>query len=104
MTSWYRLDLGDGAQAFQPSGRILDAWLAASVKSGGLPYDHAVFSRNDLRENMVTAYFSPAAADLAAMLDATPCDPPLRDERLGLLAGDVRAWNLLFTDQSLNKR
>ncbi len=95
MTTWYSKEIGDGAQAFAPSGNIQEAFLALALR-GQLPYDLAVFSEHDLRRNVVTAYFSPAAKVLADMFQAQPCEPPKRSRHFGLLVGDARAWDLLF--------
>lgn len=95
MTTWYSKEIGDGAQAFDPSGDIQEAFLALALR-GQIPYDLAVFSEHDLHRKMVTVYFSPAAKVLANMFEGQPCDPPQRSSHFGLLVGDARAWDLLF--------
>ena len=61
----------------------------------------AVFTRQESQGRLhceVTAYFSPAAGELAHAFDAQPCEkPPLTD--LALLAGDRRAWSVLFPEK-----
>ena len=95
MNSWYSKEIGNGAEAFDPSGKIQEAFLALTMRSQ-LPYDLAVFSEHDLRRNLVTVYFSPAAKVLADMFEGQPCEPPQRSRHFGLLVGDARAWDLLF--------
>ena len=70
-----------------------------SVMESGMPHDIAVFTRSDSEGRLhceVTAYFSPAAAEVARQFDAQPCGKP---SRLGLtlLAGDESVWDALFT-------
>jgi len=58
----------------------------------------AVFTRYDSEGRLqceVTAFFSPAAANLAAIFDAQPCFKPPR-EGLDLLAGDLHCWEKIF--------
>jgi hypothetical protein len=85
--------------ASAPSDQILEAFKPAFV-AAGRPADMAVFTRYDTEGHLqceVTAYFSPAAADLARAFDARPCSKPAR-EGLGLLAGEERAWSVLFSE------
>lgn len=98
MTTWYSTEIGNGMQAFDPSRKIQDAFLALAMR-GQLPYDFAVFSEHDLRRNVVTVYFSPSAKVLADMFEGKPCNPPQRSRHFGLLVGDARAWDLLFPTQ-----
>ena len=95
MKTWYSKEIGDGVQAFDPSGKVQDAFLSLALR-GPLPYDLAVFSEHDLHRNVVTAYFSPAAKVLADLFETTPCEPPQRSRHFGLLVGDARACDLLF--------
>jgi len=96
MSEWYSKDLGDGVQAFAPSGQILEAFIPAFA-AAGQPIEMAVYSRYDLKANVVTVYFSPAAASLAKTFDATSCEKP-SFERLGLLVGDQRSVGILFPE------
>jgi hypothetical protein len=59
----------------------------------------AVFSRYDLAANLVTVYFSPGAEVLAKAFGAQPSAKP-NSERLTLLVGDARAWDLFFPKRS----
>lgn len=93
--TWRSLPLGDGVEAFAPTGRIQDAYLALDTATT-LPLDCAVFSYYDLGENVVTVYFSPAASRLASAFGATPCPKPERREGFSMIVGAMRAWDLLF--------
>jgi hypothetical protein len=97
MESWYSKALGDGAAAFAPSVRI-QKMFPPLFTALGQPSRMAVFSRHDRRANVVTAYFSPAAAQLAAFFDATPCEKPPSDG-IGLLVGDARCWEIYFPER-----
>lgn len=59
----------------------------------------AMFSKSESTSDAheVTIYFSPAAATFAKTIDGTaPSERPSR-ENLGLLVGDQRCWNVLFS-------
>jgi len=99
MGSWYSKVLGDGMVAHLPSGQIEEAFRKLFTASGN-PADMAVFTRYDSEGHLhceVTAYFSPAAAEVARTFAAEPCARPVRDG-LGLLAGDQRCWAALFPE------
>ena len=69
-------------------------------EAAGMPADMAVFTRHESEGRLhceVIAYFSPAAAKVAKMVGAEPCEKPARRE-LGLLMGEIRAWEVLFTE------
>jgi hypothetical protein len=60
----------------------------------------AVFTRHESEGRLhckVTAYFSPAAGEVARAFGAQPCAKPAR-AGLGLLAGDKLSWPVLFPD------
>lgn len=97
MGTWFKKELGDGTEAFAPSNQIVESFLPAFAAAGS-PTDMAVFSRYDLRENMVTVYFSPAAKTLAGKFSAEPCDKPTFEKGLGLLVGDQRSVGNLFPE------
>jgi len=97
MTSWFAKSLGDGMTASELSDEIEKAFLPLFV-AAGRPPDMAVFTRYDSEGRLqceATAFFSPAAAHLAAMFDAEPCTKPSR-EGLDLLAGDPQCWEQIF--------
>ena len=69
-------------------------------ESAGMPADMAVFTRHESEGRLhceVVAYFSPAAAKVAEMVGAELCEKPVRRE-LGLLAGVIHAWEVLFPE------
>ena len=97
MTTWYSKDIGNGIEAYEPSNQIQDAFLPLFAAAGN-PVDMAVFSRYDLRANVVTVYFSPAAAELAQTFSAIPCEKPSFENHLALLVGDQRSIGTLFPE------
>ena len=99
MEFWYSKELGDGMMASMPSDEIQEAFLKSFI-AAGKPLNMAVFTRYESGGRLhceVTAYFSPAAADVAKAFDAEPCEKPSRTG-LGLLAGDERSWSTLFPE------
>lgn len=88
--SWYCLALGDGLLATVPLNDIEAAFR--QLHPAGAPPDAAIFSRHRLDglQCQVTAYFSPALADLARQFNAHPCGKPATGE-LELLAGSAAA-------------
>lgn len=105
LNDWFCRELGDGVDAYEPSARIQKAFMAAFI-AAGQPVEMAVFSRYDLRSNVVTVYFPPAAAVLASVVHATPCAKPALAEHpgLGLLVGNARCWEALFPGESVMLR
>lgn len=100
MGKWYSLSLGDGLTAGLSSSEIEAAFLK-SFRAAGNPPEMAVFTRPESEGRLhceVIAYFSPAAQTVAQAFDAQPCAKPARTG-LGLLAGDERAWLLLFAEE-----
>jgi len=98
MNTWFAVALGDGIEAYEPSQKIQEIFTPVFV-AAGLPFDMAVFSRYDLDENIVTAYFSPSAHAIAKLFNATLCEKPSRPD-LTLLVGDVRCWDIFFPIQN----
>jgi hypothetical protein len=99
MNSWYSISLGDGIMAPTPTAEIEEKFLQSFAASGEPP-EMAVFTRAESEGRLhceVIAYFSPAAAAIATAFDAEPCGKPAR-AGLGLLAGDERAWSVLFPE------
>jgi hypothetical protein len=97
MDSWYSKELGDAITASMPSAEIEQAFQQMFV-AAGMPLNMAVFTRQESDGRLhceVTAYFSPATKDIAYAFDAQPCEKPALDN-LALLAGDPRAWSILF--------
>lgn len=87
MSRWYKLDLGNDDEAFEPTLRIqqmfMSQFLMCSPGSG-----RALFSCYDKEADSLSLYFSPAAQDIALPVYAEPCDPPLAVDCIGLLAGE----------------
>ena len=102
METWYCKTLGNGAAATAPSRRIQQLFPPLYAASGQ-PSGMAVFARHDRKANRVTAYFSPRAAELAALFGAQPCAKPLSDG-IGLLVGDARSWAIFFPDRVQRRR
>lgn len=99
MNSWYSINLGDGMMAPTPTAEIEEAFLQAFA-AAGQPADMAVFTRPESEGRLhceVIAYFSPGAREVAMAFDAEPCEKPAR-AGLGLMAGDDRAWRVLFPE------
>lgn len=93
------MSLGDGVMAVTPTAEIEEAFLRSFV-AAGRPPNMAVFKRLESEGRLhceVIAYFSPSAQEVANLFDAEPCEKPTR-AGLDLLAGDDRAWTVLFPD------
>ncbi len=101
MSNWYSMSLGDGMLAPTPASEIEETFLR-EFAAAGKPPDMAVFTRPESEGRLhceVMAYFSPAASEVAKAFEARPCAKPARSG-LGLLAGDERAWSVLFPESS----
>jgi hypothetical protein len=101
MTTWYSLHLGDGMTSGLPAAEIEETF-DRFFSGASLSSDLAVFTRPESEGRLhceVIAYFSPAAAQVAKMFDAEPCEKPAR-AGLGLLAGDEAAWSVLFPEEA----
>ena len=99
-TSWFSKSLGDGVWAYNKTDQVKDVFQPLFVLAGR-PADMAVFTRHESEGRLqceVIAYFSPAAATVAHVFDASPCDTPQPDN-LDLLGGDARCWPLLFPEK-----
>lgn len=85
--------------AAMPSDEIKTAFMR-SFDGAGRPADMAVFTRLESEGRLhcgATAFFSPAAREVALAFDAQPCEKPQR-AGLDLLAGDAGAWSALFPE------
>lgn len=99
MNYWYSLNLGDGIMAAAPTDELKEHFLHSFAEAGSPP-EMAVFTRAESEGHLhceVIAYFSPAATQVAEEFDAEICEKPARSG-LGLLAGDARAWSVLFPE------
>jgi len=97
MDIWYSVSLGDGMIASTPSAEIEEAFQPLFI-AAGKPAEMAVFTRLESEDRLhceATAYFSPAARDVAKVFEAQPCAKPVR-AGLDLLAGDTQSWSVLF--------
>ena len=97
MNTWVSLRLGDALTAQLPTTQIKDAFEPLYA-AAGRPAGMAVFTRIESDGRLhceVTVCFSPAAAELARTVDASPCAKPRR-VGLELLAGDQRFWSTRF--------
>lgn len=102
MNTWYSVNLGDGVEAFVPTGKIQESFMAAYIANGGTTNNMGAFSRYDLETNIVTVYFTPAANLIAKMFQAVPCDKP-SIKNLGLLVGDASMWDTFFHGESTRR-
>lgn len=87
--------------ASMPAAQIEEAFLKSFV-AAGRPTEMAVFTRPESEGRLhceVIAYFSPASREVAIVFDAKPCGRPAR-AGLGLMAGDERAWAVLFPESA----
>ena len=85
--------------ASMPMAQIEETFKRFFTAAGSRP-EMAVFTRPESEGRLhceVIAYFSPAAREIAIAFDAEPCEKPAR-AGLVLLAGDERAWSLLFPE------
>jgi|SRR5215217_6516979 len=101
MASWYSLSLGDGMTSSLPAAEIEEAFGRVFTGPPRSP-DMAVFTRPESEGRLhceIIAYFSPAAAEVAKMFEAEPCEKPAR-AGLGLLAGDETSWSVLFPQET----
>lgn len=87
MKSWYKLSLGNDAQAFEPTQRIQQMFMSQFLVSPA-GSKRALFSCYDKEADRLWLFFSPAAQDIALRVYAEPCDPPTALDCIGLLAGE----------------
>jgi hypothetical protein len=87
MQYWHSKSLGDGMWAHIPSDEIRQLFQPL-FEAAGKPAEMAVFTRHETGNLHCewTAYFSPAAADIAKAVEANLCTRPAR-AGLNLLAG-----------------
>ncbi len=100
MDTWYSKELGDAIMASMPSDEIEEVFQQLFV-AAGKPINMAVFTRQESEGRLhceVTAYFSPAAKEVANAFDTQPCEKPTHQD-LGLLAGDKLSWSVLFPER-----
>ncbi len=98
MHTWFSQSLGDGILAFEPKEALREQFERTFAQTASA--DAAVFTRHELEGRLqceVIAYFSPATAELAHSVGATPCERPSTHD-LDLLVGDSDSWMTLFPD------
>lgn len=97
MSCWTRINLGDAMLAAEQLDQIKSVFLAG-YENAGTPAEMAVYYRHESEGRLhceLIVYFSPASAEVATAVGATPCHRP-RSEGLDLLAGSEEAWPVLF--------
>lgn len=101
MSSWFKKHLGDGILAHSPCAEIKEAFESECYSSEQLSEMAVLIQQNSDGQLHceVTAYFSPATADLAQSFNAIACNQP-SPENLSLLAGNKESWKLLFPNES----
>ncbi|HWS23106.1 MAG TPA: hypothetical protein VN226_01580 [Anaerolineales bacterium] len=94
--NWFYKSLGDGILADQLMEQVR-LWFKAPMSVENLSADMAVFVRHDMGDLHCewSAYFSPAASEIANLLGAQPCSKPIQ-AGLELLVGTEDSWNALF--------
>lgn len=93
---WHSKSLGDGEWSDIPSEEIKQLFEPL-FESAGKPAEMAVFTHQQMGSLHCewVAYFSPAAAEVAIAVGASPCAQPAR-QGLNLLAGNDECWSILF--------
>ena len=90
MSSWYRLDLGNGMDALPKTTEVEREFTALFISSGRHPTGALLFSRYDRGRDNVELFFNPEAGDIARRHDAIPCEKPAQNGyRMVLLSADV---------------
>ncbi|RJQ74597.1 MAG: hypothetical protein C4519_16465 [Desulfobacteraceae bacterium] len=100
MTVWFSKNLGDAMFASEALGQI-EALFVSKCTKAGCPKEMALFIRHESEGRLhceVKAYFSPAAADVAREIGASPCQKPFPDG-LSLAAGAEECWSVLFPER-----
>jgi len=94
VNTWRSVELGDQREVYGKTLAI-EKLFTPLFAVAGCPGEMAVFYRYDRYRNIETAYFSPAAHEVAKRFNATPCEKPSR-ELLRLILGDDGCELLLF--------
>lgn len=91
MSTWHKLNLGNGADA-EPQTRQIRQTAFGAMAALPNASGFAIYSRYDLEADNVEVYFSPEAHMVAKAFGAEPCARPSNKKlRLGLLFGDANA-------------
>lgn len=100
MTTWYRLDLGNGADALPKTLQVQRDFTALFIASGPKPTGAMLFSRYNLERDNVELFFNPQAAHIAKQYGAQPCEKPTANNyRMALLCADTDALPTGLPDQ-----
>lgn len=97
MNTWYCKELGDRVEAATAMAQIQQTcdrlYLSSPSRSAV-----AIVSQDDWRgsKKLVTAFFSPAARELATILSATECKRPERNAVSVEMAYDIEHLESLF--------
>src|SRR5262245_1569199 len=100
MPRWFTKSLGDPTLAGEELDRVAELFRSVYARAGGARV-MAIFVRHESEGRLhcdLRAYFSPASAEVARALEATPCERPSPDG-LSLLVGEPAAWRALFPDR-----
>lgn len=97
METWYKLEVGDGTQAYGPSLKAQEDFFTL-VSTGSSKEYCAIFSYYDLTKKLITWYFTPDASNLATLYRASACEKPEPQEGFSLLVGNNASWNKYFPD------
>lgn len=97
MDTWFYKNLGDAMLAYLELEHI-QAVCTAAFKKANESDEVAAFSRHDSEGRLqceLKVFFTPALADIAKTLGATPCEQPSRNG-MSLIVGSPAAWSLFF--------
>lgn len=97
--AWFFKEVGDGMQASAPTNALQELFLSNRMAMAKLgqqwPDGAALFSKYDLRRNVVTLYVTAEAAWIAIEQGFSVCEkPPVAD--LSLLFGSQEDWGRHF--------
>jgi len=95
MNKWYSREFIQGEAARSATDKINKLYLSLTRSTGVSRYV-AVFCRYDMKLDRTTIFFSPQATVLADAFGARPCDKPIPEHQLQLLAGNSKSWEIHF--------
>ena len=98
MNTWFSINLGNGLNALKPTQKIRKTIETALLLGAETPQNVSVFSKYDLRRQIITVYFTPGAIEYAKLFGAKPCKKPLSKD-IDLLVG---SWSHWFPDKNAN--
>lgn len=90
MSTWYKLNLGNGMYAAPKTKEIQQDFSAFFIASGSKTTGALLFSRYDTQNDNVELFFNPHAEMIALKHAAQPCPKPaLNTYRICLLCADT---------------